>query len=95
MGKFNGAVGNYNAHTIADPKTDWQQKSRQLVESLGLTWNKYTTQIEPHDYMAELFNTLSLINTILTDLCRDIWGYISLGYFQQKLKPQILQITQL
>lgn len=85
MGKMNGAVGNYNAHVVAYPEVDWQRLARELVESLGLQWNPYTTQIEPHDYMAELFNAISRINLILIDLCRDIWGYISLGYFKQKL----------
>ena len=84
-GKINGAVGNYNAHLIAYPDVEWQRVSRQFVESLGLDWNPYTTQIEPHDYMAELFHAMSRINQILIDLCRDIWGYISLGYFKQKL----------
>lgn len=84
-GKINGAVGNYNAHLIAYPDVEWQKVSRQFVESLGLDWNPYTTQIEPHDYMAELFHAMSRINQILIDLCRDIWGYISLGYFKQKL----------
>ena len=84
-GKINGAVGNYNAHLIAYPDVEWQKVARQFVESLGLDWNPYTTQIEPHDYMAELFHAMSRINQILIDLCRDIWGYISLGYFKQKL----------
>lgn len=84
LGKINGAVGNYNAHLSAYPEVDWQDHSQRFVESLGLNWNPLTTQIEPHDYMAELFHCLSRFNTILIDLNRDIWGYISLGYFRQK-----------
>ena len=84
LGKFNGAVGNYNAHLAAYPDIDWAVISKQFVESLGLGWNAYTTQIEPHDYMAEYFHVMLRINTILIDFCRDIWGYISLGYFKQK-----------
>ena len=84
LGKINGAVGNYNAHICAYPDIDWPAFSRGFVEGLGLIWNPYTTQIEPHDYMAELFDALSRANTILIDLCRDIWAYISLGYFSQK-----------
>ncbi len=84
MGKINGAVGNYNAHLSAYPEIDWQSNAQKFVESLGLEWNSYTTQIEPHDYIAELFNAISRFNVILIDLCRDIWGYISLGYFIQK-----------
>jgi len=87
LGKFNGAVGNYNAHVIASPEVDWQALNRAFVESLGLDFNPYTTQIEPHDYMAELFDTLARSNTILMDLCRDMWGYISVGYFTQRLVP--------
>ncbi|MGB9428296.1 MAG: adenylosuccinate lyase [Gammaproteobacteria bacterium] len=83
-GKFNGAVGNYNAHLIAYPELDWPAISKQLVESLGLEWSAYTVQIEPHDWMAEYFDALARFNTILIDACRDIWGYISLGYFRQK-----------
>jgi len=86
LAKLNGAVGNYNAHLIACPEVDWEAHCRRVVESLGLTFNPYTIQIEPHDYMAELFDALARINTILIDLDRDIWGYISLGYFRQKLK---------
>jgi adenylosuccinate lyase len=86
LAKLNGAVGNYNAHQIACPEVDWERHSRSVVESLGLTFNPYTIQIEPHDYMAELFDALARINTILIDLDRDVWGYISLGYFRQKLK---------
>lgn len=84
LGKINGAVGNYNAHLSAYPDIDWQEVSRKMVESLNLEWNPYTTQIEPHDYMAELFNAIERLNTILIDLSRDIWGYISVGYFKQK-----------
>jgi adenylosuccinate lyase len=84
LGKINGAVGNYNAHLAAYPDIDWPANARAFVESLGLTFNPYTTQIEPHDYMAELFDTLARVNTILTDLARDCWGYISLGYFRQR-----------
>ncbi len=84
MGKINGAVGNYNAHLAAYPDVDWQANAKQFVESLGLAWNSYTIQIEPHDYIAELFHAISRFNTILIDLDRDIWGYISLGYFKQK-----------
>ncbi len=84
LGKINGAVGNYNAHLSAYPDIDWQANARQFVESLGLVWNPYTTQIEPHDYIAELFSALCRFNTILIDLDRDVWGYISLGYFKQK-----------
>ncbi len=85
LGKINGAVGNYNAHLSAYPDVDWQANAQAFVESLGLAWNPYTTQIEPHDYMAELFDAISRFNTILVDLDRDIWGYISLGYFKQKV----------
>lgn len=84
LGKINGAVGNYNAHLSAYPDIDWQHNAQQFVENLGLTWNPYTTQIEPHDYIAELFAALCRFNTILIDLDRDIWGYISLGYFKQR-----------
>lgn len=84
MGKTNGAVGNYNAHSIAYPEIDWAQFSKNFVESLGLSWNPYTIQIEPHDYIAEYFHALSRFNTILIDFNRDIWAYISLGYFKQK-----------
>jgi adenylosuccinate lyase len=84
LGKINGAVGNYNAHFSAYPDVDWQANAEQFVISLGLTWNPYTTQIEPHDYMAELFDAIARFNTILVDFDRDIWGYISLGYFKQK-----------
>ncbi len=84
LGKINGAVGNYNAHMVAYPEVDWRKLSEEFVTSLGLTWNPYTTQIEPHDYIAELFNAISRFNTILIDFDRDIWGYISIGHFKQK-----------
>jgi len=84
LGKINGAVGNYNAHTVAYPDVDWAEFAECFVESLGLQWNPYTIQIEPHDYIAEYFHALSRFNTILLDFDRDIWGYISLGYFKQK-----------
>lgn len=86
LGKMNGAVGNYNAHLAAYPTIDWESVCGRFVSDLGLTVNPYTTQIEPHDYMAELYQIITRINTILIDLNRDIWGYISLGYFKQKLK---------
>ncbi|MDF1819170.1 MAG: adenylosuccinate lyase [Immundisolibacteraceae bacterium] len=85
LGKFNGAVGNFNAHVCAYPEIDWPQLSADFISGLGLTINSHTTQIEPHDYMAELFDTQCRINTILIDLCRDIWSYISLGYFRQRV----------
>ncbi len=84
LGKINGAVGNYNAHLSAYPEIDWQANAKAFVESLGIDWNPYTTQIEPHDYIAELFDAVSRFNTILIDLDRDLWSYISLGYFKQK-----------
>ena len=84
-GKLNGAVGNFNAHLAAYPDLDWPAIARRLVESLGLEWNPYTTQIEPHDWMAEYFDALARCNTVLVDLCRDFWGYVSLGYFRQKV----------
>lgn len=84
LGKVNGAVGNFNAHIAAYPNLDWPLFARHFVESLGLAWNPWTTQIEPHDWMAESFHALSRYNTILIDLCRDIWAYISIGYFSQK-----------
>ena len=84
LGKMNGAVGNFNAHTIAYPDLDWQGISQRFVESLGLDWNAMTTQIETHDYMAELFQNLVRLNTILVDFDRDIWSYISIGYFKQR-----------
>lgn len=84
LGKINGAVGNYNAHLTAYPDVDWEAHAREVIESLGLTWNPWTTQIEPHDYIAELFAAICRFNTVLIDFDRDIWGYISLGYFRQK-----------
>ena len=84
LGKINGAVGNYNAHLVTYPEVDWPALAREFVEALGLSWNPYTTQIEPHDYMAELFDALARFNTILIDFNRDIWGYIALGYFKQR-----------
>ncbi len=84
LGKINGAVGNYNAHISAYPEIDWAQSAKQFIEQLDLEHNPYTTQIEPHDYMAELFDGLARANTILIDFSRDIWGYISMGYFKQK-----------
>ncbi|ROU01615.1 adenylosuccinate lyase [Marinobacter sp. R17] len=84
LGKINGAVGNYNAHLSAYPSIDWAANAESFVTSLGLNWNPYTTQIEPHDYIAELYDAIARFNTILIDLDRDIWGYISLGYFKQK-----------
>ncbi|MDY0925447.1 MULTISPECIES: adenylosuccinate lyase [Pantoea] len=84
LGKINGAVGNYNAHISAYPEVDWHQLSEQFVTSLGITWNPYTTQIEPHDYIAELFDCIARFNTILIDFDRDIWGYVALNHFKQK-----------
>ncbi len=84
LGKINGAVGNYNAHQVAYPEVDWPAFGRRFVESLGLVFNPYTTQIEPHDYLAELFHALTRFNTVLMDFDRDVWGYISLGFFKQK-----------
>ncbi len=84
--KFNGAVGNYNAHLSAYPSIDWEEFNRRFIESLGLEFNRYTIQIEPHDAMAELFDAIARANTILIDADRDIWQYVSLGYFKQKLK---------
>lgn len=84
LGKINGAVGNYNAHFCAYPDIDWPAFAQGFVESLGLDWNPYTTQIEPHDYITELFDALARCNTILIDFSRDIWSYISIGYFKQK-----------
>ena len=86
LGKMNGAVGNYNAHIAAYPDVDWPKFSQKFVTSLGLHWQPYTTQIEPHDGIAELCDAFKRINTICIDLCRDLWGYISLGYFKQTLK---------
>ncbi|MFT5656437.1 MAG: adenylosuccinate lyase [Arenicella sp.] len=85
LGKINGATGNYNAHVVAYPEVDWPQFSRNFVESLGLSWNPLTTQIEPHDYMAELFHAMTRFNTILLDFNRDMWSYISIGYFKQRV----------
>lgn len=84
LGKLNGAVGNYNAQLAAYPEIDWPELTKTFVEALGLTWNPYTTQIEPHDYMSEFFDAIVRFNHILSDFCRDIWGYISLGYFRQR-----------
>lgn len=84
MGKINGAVGNYNAHQVAYPDVDWHQVSEQFVTGLGLTWNAYTTQIEPHDYIAELFDAVARFNTIVIDFNRDVWGYIALNHFKQR-----------
>jgi adenylosuccinate lyase len=84
LGKINGAVGNYNAHMAAYPELDWQEFAKNFVESLGIIWNPYTIQIEPHDYMAELFDATARFNTIMIDFCRDIWSYISIGHFKQK-----------
>ena len=84
LGKINGAVGNYNAHLSAYPDIDWQAHAESFVTSLGLSWNPYTTQIEPHDYIAELFDAIARFNTIVIDFNRDIWGYISMGFFKQK-----------
>lgn len=84
LGKINGAVGNYNAHLTTYPEVDWQANARTFVEGLGLSFNPYTTQIEPHDYIAELFDAIGRFNTVLLDFDRDVWGYISLGYFKQK-----------
>ncbi|MGP6378339.1 adenylosuccinate lyase [Yersinia bercovieri] len=84
LGKINGAVGNYNAHIVAYPEVDWHQFSESFVTSLGINWNPYTTQIEPHDYIAELFDCVARFNTILIDFDRDIWGYVALNHFKQK-----------
>ncbi len=84
QGKINGAVGNYNAHIVSYPEVDWPAVARDFVTTLGLSWNPYTTQIEPHDFIAELFHAMTRFNTILLDFNRDIWGYISIGYFKQK-----------
>lgn len=86
LAKMNGAVGNYNAHIAAYPSVDWEKFARNVVEGLGLTFNTHTIQIEPHDYMAELFDTIARANTVLVDLDRDLWGYIALGYFRQRLR---------
>ena len=84
LGKMNGAVGNYNAHMVAYPDIDWPAVARSFVTGLGLDWNPYTTQIEPHDYVAELFDAIARFNVVLIDFARDIWAYISLGYFNQR-----------
>ncbi|WP_053145586.1 adenylosuccinate lyase [Erwinia billingiae] len=84
LGKINGAVGNYNAHIVAYPEVDWHELSESFVTGLGITWNPYTTQIEPHDYIAELFDCMARFNTILIDFDRDVWGYIALNHFKQK-----------
>ena len=84
MGKFNGAVGNFNAHISAYPEIDWPMVSKEFIEGLGVNYAAYTAQIEPHDYIAEYYHSLNRFNTILIDFCRDVWGYISLGYFKQK-----------
>ena len=85
LGKINGAVGNYNAHLSAYPDLNWEAFAKNFVEGLGITWNPYTTQIEPHDYIAEMFDATARFNTIVIDFCRDIWSYISIGYFKQKV----------
>ncbi|WP_190600334.1 adenylosuccinate lyase [Candidatus Vesicomyidisocius sp. SY067_SCS001] len=85
MGKFNGSVGNFNAHICAYPDLDWQYISQNFIESFGVNYAMYTTQIEPHDYIAEYFHSINRFNTVLIDFCRDIWGYVSLGYFKQKI----------
>jgi len=84
LGKINGAVGNYNAHISAYPEVDWPANAKTFIESLGLTFNPYTTQIEPHDYIAELYDAIARFNTIMIDLDRDIWGYVSMGFFKQR-----------
>ena len=84
MGKFNGAVGNFNAHLSAYPEIDWPHVSKDFIESLGINYSPYSSQIESHDYIAEYFHALNRFNTIMIDFCRDVWGYISLGYFTQK-----------
>lgn len=86
LGKMNGATGNFNAHSVAYPNVDWIDASRKFIEeALGLVWQRYTTQIEPHDYLAEIFDNLRRVNTILIDASRDVWNYISMGYFKQKV----------
>jgi adenylosuccinate lyase len=84
LGKINGAVGNYNAHLVAYPEVDWMELAREFIESIGLEQNPYTTQIEPHDYIAEYFDALARFDTILIDFDRDVWAYISIGYFKQR-----------
>ncbi len=88
LGKINGAVGNYNAHLVTYPEIDWPAAAQAFVQNLGLTWNPYTTQIEPHDFIAELLDTLSRFNTVLIDFDRDIWAYVSLGYFKQRVAEE-------
>ena len=85
LGKINGAVGSYNAHRVAYPEIDWPAVSEEFVRSLNLEWNPHTTQIEPHDYMAEYFDGIARLNTILIDFARDVWSYIALGYFKQRV----------
>jgi adenylosuccinate lyase len=85
LGKMNGAVGNYNAHLVAYPEVDWPALSKRFVTGLGIEWNPYTTQIEPHDYLAEYFDAISRLNQIMVDFSRDTWSYISLGYFKQRV----------
>src|SRR3979409_1293051 len=85
LGKMNGAVGNFNAHVVALPRVDWPEFSRAFVESLGVASNAHTTQTEPHDWIAEYCHALMRANTVLLDLARDMWSYISLGYFKQRL----------
>jgi len=85
LGKINGAVGNYNAHICSYPELDWEAVAKGFVESLGLNWNPYTTQIEPHDYVAELNDAVCRFNTVIIDMARDVWGYISFGYFKQRV----------
>jgi adenylosuccinate lyase len=86
LGKINGATGNYNAHMISCPEVDWEGLARGVVEGMGLEFNSHTIQIEPHDTMAEYFDAMARANTILVDWCRDVWGYVSQGYFRQRLK---------
>ena len=87
LAKMNGATGNYNAHLAAYPDADWSAIGRRFVEGLGLEWNPYTTQIEPHDWLAEIFGAVARLNTVLVDFARDAWGYISLGYFRSRAAP--------
>lgn len=93
IGKMAGAVGNYNAHMSAYPDVDWQSWGRKFVEGLGVEWNPYVTQIEPHDYIAELFAAVERFNNVLIDFDRDVWAYISLGYFKQRTGEQRLCST--
>ena len=85
LGKIAGATGTYAAHVVACPAADWPAFAEKFVESLGLAFNPYVTQIEPHDFIAELFDAIARFNTVLLDLCRDMWGYISMGYFKQRV----------